>query len=411
MSVRDRAGGRRARILVLNQYYWPGVEATAQLLSDLCAALAEEFDVTVITGMLYGVPGEAGRTVHEGVEIVRVRSTALDRRRILPRVVNYVTYLGQSLLKALAARRPDIVLCMTDPPIIANIALLVARRFRAPLVVISQDVFPEIAVQLRRLENPALVGLLRALIRYYLVRADRVVAIGDVMRRRLAEKGARPERIRVIPNWVDTGALSPRPRRNAWAREQGLADRFVVMHSGNVGHAQNLDALVRAATFLRDLDDLTIAVIGSGARHGELVALAELLEADHVVFLPYQPRELLAQSLSSADVHVVGLAKGLAGYVVPSRFYGILSVRRPVIVAADADSETAQIVERVRCGAVVPPGRPELLAAKIREAYEGSLDLEQMGLRGREYVVAEADRSIAIQRYRELVRELAGGAR
>jgi hypothetical protein len=44
------------------------------------------------------------------------------------------------------------------------------------------------------------------------------------------------------------------------------------MHSGNIGHAQNLDALVRAATFLRDLDDLTVVIIGGGARRSQLMA-------------------------------------------------------------------------------------------------------------------------------------------
>ena len=159
---------------------------------------------------------------------------------------------------------------MTDPPVIADIALLVARRFGAPLVVVSQDVFPEIAVELKRLENPVVVSVLRAAIAFYLERADRVVAIGETMRGRLEEKGARPDTMRVIPNWVDTGTLMPQPRVNPWGEEQGLAGRFVVMHSGNVGHAQNLDALVRAATFLRDLDDLTISIVGTGARHDDL---------------------------------------------------------------------------------------------------------------------------------------------
>ena len=108
-------------------------------------------------------------------------------------------------------------------------------------------------------------------------------------------------------------------------------------------------------------------IIGDGARHAELVALAESLDADSVRFLPYQPRELLPQSLSAADVHVVGLARGLAGYVVPSRLYGVLAAGRPVIAAADAESETAQLVERVGCGVVVPPGSPEQLAAAIRQ--------------------------------------------
>jgi colanic acid biosynthesis glycosyl transferase WcaI len=400
------AHGRRPRLLVFNQYYWPGVEATAHLLSELCAALAEEFDVTVVTGRVNEPGGEPGRTRHAGVEIVRVSSTAYDRSALHLRALNYLTYLTQSLRAGLGAERPDVVLCMTDPPIIADVALLVARRFGAPLVVVSQDVFPEIAVELKRLENRAVIELLRRAISGYLERADRIVAIGDTMRDRLERKGAPPERLRVIPNWVDSSVLTPQPRENEWAVEHDLADGFVVMHSGNVGYAQNLDALVRAATFLRDLDRLSIAIVGEGSRRAELVDLAKLLETDQVLFLPYQPRAVLPQSLSSADVHVVGLARGLSGYVVPSRLYGIMSVGRPVIVAADAASETAQLVSRVGCGVVLPPGRPELLAREIRRAYDGELDLEEMGRRGREYVAAEADRSVAVRRYRDLLLDL-----
>jgi colanic acid biosynthesis glycosyl transferase WcaI len=262
-------------------------------------------------------------------------------------------------------------------------------------------------VQLKRLQNPVLMSLLRGLVGLYLRRADRIVAIGDTMRLRLEEKGARPERLRVIPNWVNTQRLGPLEKANPWARNVKLDDKFVVMHSGNVGHAQDLDSLVRAATFLRDLDDLRIMIIGTGARHTELVGLAELLDVEQVQFLYYQSRGVLPQSLSAADVHVVGLAAGLAGYVVPSRLYGILAVARPVIVAAEAESETAQVVQRVGCGLVVPPGRPELLARAIRDAHDGRYDLADMGARGREWVVQEADRSVAMGRYRELLRELA----
>ena len=400
---------RRPRLLVFNQYYWPGIEATANLLADLCGELTRDFDVTVITGLVRDPDAPTGRTAHAGVEIIRVRSTSFDRSRLTLRALNYVTYLVQSLRTGLQERRPELVLCMTDPPIIADVALLVARRFRVPLVVVSQDVFPEIAVQLKRLESGPLIFLLHRLIGFYLRRADHVVAIGDTMRARLQEKGAAPERISVIPNWVDTGAITPVERDNDWAREAGLAGRFVVMHSGNVGHAQNLDSLIRSATFLRDLEDLTIAIIGSGARLSELQSLGQRLETEHVAFLPYQPRSVLSQSLSAAAVHVVGLARGLAGYVVPSRLYGILAAGRPVIVAADAESETATIVSSVGCGVVVPPGRPELLAAVIRRAHDGELDLDDMGRLGREYVAAEADRSVALARYRDLLLNVAGG--
>jgi glycosyltransferase involved in cell wall biosynthesis len=350
---------------------------------------------------------EAGRSRRDGVEVLRVRSAAFDRRRLALRGANYLSYVVQALRAGLTEPRPDVVLTMTDPPFIADVGLAIARRFGAPLVVVSQDVFPEIAVELKRLENPLVVGALRLVVRYYLKRADRIVAIGETMRRRLEAKGAHPQRVRVISNWVDTDVLTPQPRDNEWARSHKLTKRFVVMHSGNVGHAQNLDALVRAATFLRDLRELRVVIIGSGASKPELVALAHLLETDSVHFMSYQSRELLSQSLSAAHVHVVGLARGLAGYVVPSRLYGILAVGRPVIVAADDDSETAQVVREAECGVVVPPGRPDRLAAAIRDAHDGKLDLEAMGRRGREWVVTEADRRVAVARYRDLLLELA----
>ncbi len=398
---------RKPRILVFNQYYWPGIEATAQLLTELCEALADEAELKVVTAVLHGHETEPRHVVHNGVEIVRVPSTSYERSQILARASNYASYLSNALVHGLRGATPDVVLCMTDPPVVADIALLVARRYRAPLVVISQDVFPEIAVQLKRLENPVLMGVLRALVSVYLRRADRIVAIGETMRRRLEDKGARPERLRVIPNWVDTDRLRPLGKETQWARELGFDRRFVVMHSGNVGHAQDLDSLVRAATFLRDLDDLAITIIGAGARHAELIALAELLDVQQVSFLYYQNRRVLPQSLSAADIHVVGLAPGLAGYVVPSRLYGILAVGRPVIAAADRESETAQVVEAAGCGIVVPPGRPELLARAIRDAHDGVYDLDAMGARGREWVEREADRSVAVGRYRDLLMELA----
>jgi glycosyltransferase involved in cell wall biosynthesis len=393
-------------MLVLNQYYWPGVEATAHLLSELCEALVDDFEITIVAGRLRGFPGLPKHEERNGVDIVRVESAAFDRAHMLLRGANYATYLAQALRAGLASPPPDVVLCMTDPPMVADVGLAVARRHRAPLVVISQDVFPEIAVQLNRLENPLLVQLLRVLVNFYLRRADRVVAIGETMRRRLEAKGTPSKRIRVIPNWVDTAVLHPEPRDNAWARENGLADKFVVMHSGNVGHAQDLASLIRAATLLRDIDDLRIVVVGTGARHSELVALAERLEVESVQFLPYQPRERLSESLSSADVHVVGLVGGLAGFVVPSRLYGVLATGRPVIAAAEDSSETADIVRRVGCGVVVPPGRPDRLAEAIRELRERKGELDALGARGRDYVVAEANREVAVRKYATVLHEV-----
>jgi colanic acid biosynthesis glycosyl transferase WcaI len=395
------------RILVLNQYYWPGVEATANLLTELCEALVDSYDVTVVTGSTREQlpPHE----VRNGVRIVRVRSTSYDRTVLSRRAANYFTYVVGALREAFRHGKPDVVLCMTDPPFIGVAAELVARRYRVPLLVSSQDVFPEIAVKLGRLSNPAVIGALRIAIGSYLRHADRVVVIGETMKERIIAKGVDPGRISVISNWGDAESVTPGPRDNEWARAHDLLGKFVVMHFGNVGHAQDLDTLIRATTLLRDLDDLVVPIIGVGARLKELTELAATLEADKVRFLPWQEYAQRALPISAAHVHVVGLARGLAGYIVPSRMWGVLAAGRPVIAAAEEESETAAVVRKTGCGVVVPPGNPLSLAEAIRDFYDGLHDLDEMGRRARAYAETETDRSIAVSRYRDVLQEIRAG--
>ena len=62
------SGRRNPRLLVLNQYYWPGVEATAQLLTELCEALTDDLDVKVVTGQLHGQEEQPHRSVRNSRE-------------------------------------------------------------------------------------------------------------------------------------------------------------------------------------------------------------------------------------------------------------------------------------------------------------------------------------------------------
>ena len=63
---------------MLNQYYRPGVEATANLLADLCEALAVDYDVTVVTGRLYGRDELPAHEIMNGVRVLRTRSTNFE---------------------------------------------------------------------------------------------------------------------------------------------------------------------------------------------------------------------------------------------------------------------------------------------------------------------------------------------
>ena len=126
--------------------------------------------------------------------------------------------------------------------------------------------------------------------------------------------------------------------------------------------------------------------------------------------MPYQPRERARASRSRAPTSTSSVsARGLSGYVVPSRLYGILAAGRPVIVAADDESETARVVREVGCGVVIPPGGPELLPAAIRDAHEERRDeLAAMGAAAASTSSPRPTASVAIGRYRALLRSVIG---
>ncbi len=147
----------------------------------------------------------------------------------------------------------------------------------------------------------------------------------------------------MIPNWVDTQRSSPQPRDNEWAREHGLVDRFVVMHSGNVGHAQDLDTLVRATTFLRDLDDLAVVIVGCGARRAELDGRSPSgSRPTRCASSPTSRARPFRRRSPPAHLHFVGL--GARALRLRRAEPAVRDPRggRPVLVAADADSETAR---------------------------------------------------------------------
>lgn len=408
-------------VCFFNRSYWPDRGATGQLLTELAEDLVREHGhrVSVVAGpALHPGAGTAGRPsrapvqreVRNGVEILRAFGTTFRPRRFAGRAANYLTYFLSACLAGLRAGRPDVVVALTDPPIIGLAALLLARRAGARFVFLCEDVFPEVARLLEDFHSPTVDRALDRVNRLLLRKADRVVALGETMRHRLVTgKGAHPDRVRVIHNWADCAAIVPGPKRNPFAIAHGLADRFVVMHSGNVGLAQELDTLLDAARHLRDCSDLVVAVVGDGTKRGALEARARAEGLDHVRFLPSQPREVLRESFAAADVFVVSLKAGLAGYIVPSKVYGILAAGRPYVAVVEPDSEVVAITRKHECGLVAEPGDGEALAKRIRELYRDPVLRERLGENGRRAAL-EFDRRGQIRAYDELLREVAGGA-
>jgi glycosyltransferase involved in cell wall biosynthesis len=402
-------------ILFFNRSYYPDTSATGQLLTDLAQDLVRVHGcrVTVVTGMPLLAAGAAARArppkreVHEGVEIVRTLGTTFAKRRFVGRAANYVTYFLSAAWAGLRVPKPDVVVALTDPPIIGLAGWLASRRAGAPLVMAYNDLFPEVAALLPDFHSETVNRGLQA-VNVFLCRASaRIVALGGTMRRRLIEnKGARPERTVVIPSWANTSAIAPGPKRNAFAIANGLADPFVVMHSGNLGLSQGLEHLVDAAAELVDLADVQLVFQGEGVKRAELEARAAARGLTNVRFLPFAPKDRLGESFAAADVFVVSLQAGLAGYIVPSKLYGILASGRPYIAAVEADCEVAAITAEWECGLVVEPGRPEAIADAVRRLHGDRTLAGRLGANARRAAL-QFDQAVQVQKYMTMFESIA----
>jgi colanic acid biosynthesis glycosyl transferase WcaI len=337
--------------------------------------------------------------------VLWARSTHLPRTSLALRALNYASFLASVIGRLVRTGGADVVLCMTDPPVVGLLGLLVARMRRARLLMVFQDIHPDLGIASAQLTNPALIRTLRLNQRTLLSRADHVVAIGAAMRRRLIERGARPETVSVIPNWTDLADIRPEPRENPWAAEHDLVGRFVVMHAGNLGLMQSLGTLLDAAA---RLTDVIFVFLGEGSRKPALAARAEGEGLLNVRFFPHEAPSRVRQALAAADVQIVSLLPGLAGLIEPSKIYSLLGAGRPILAAMDEETEAARIVAGARCGTTVPPGDARALADAIERFKDlPARERDEMGRRGREAVQALYSRKHMTAAYRDLVSALA----
>ena len=405
------------RILVLNQYFYPDRSATSQLLTELCEDLAEHHDVFVVTGRpSYNAAhdtrsrGLLSRELHGRVRVARVWSTTFDRAvGMRGRLTNYGTFLASSVAGAFAIARPDVVMGLTDPPPIGLIGAMTAKARGVPFVLVVKDLFPEVAVSLGALRSPAVIASLRSARGRLLSAADLVISIGRDMDRRLLDLGVPRDRIATIHDWSDRRIVRPLDRPSVLRDRFGWGNRFVVMHSGNVGLSQDLETVVEAADLLRQEPDVLFAIVGEGASKISLQAAVFERGLGNVAFLPFQDQKDLSESLGAADVHLVGLRRGLAGAIVPSKVYGILAAGKPYLAAVEAGSEPALIAEEHGCGVRVEPGDARALADGVLAMRKA--DLTTMGKRGREALENRFDRRFAADRYDRALRETVAAGR
>jgi colanic acid biosynthesis glycosyl transferase WcaI len=404
------------RVIFINRYFFPDESATSQMLSDLAFGLSSQgSNVTVIASRQRYDDAGAHLPKHEtrdGVDIHRVWTTSFGRHSLAGRFIDYMTfYVAAAWALLRMARVHDIIVAMTDPPMLSAIAAPIALWRGAKLVNWVQDLFPEIAeaIGLDRRQLPHFVyDFLRRVRNSSLRCAAANVAIGAQMKKRLVAQSVAAERIAVIGNWIDAELVKPvPPAKNSLRREWGLDGEFVVGYSGNLGRAHDYRTILEAIRLLgaKRIGDANIKwlLVGRGALYEAFASEISKEALQSVVFKPYQPRELLTESLSAFDVHLVSLRPELEGLIVPSKIYGIAAAGRPAIFIGDKDGELARLIQGRGLGYVTAQGDGAGLAALVLAIARDQRLRHSISARARKVCEQEFTKKMALERWGSLL--------
>lgn len=392
----------------MNRSYWPDMEATGQLLTQLCEALADEFQVEVIAGQPNSVSADTPadwkqRTVHNGVRIHRLRHLQLPKRNLLLRMANYLSFQWsvRRMLKRIG--RPEVLVFETDPFTLAKEAGRLMNRQPIRVVGYLQDIHPDVGVALGKVQESSFVRTLRRDLFDVYHRCERMVVLSEDMRQLLLDDGLAEQRVHVIPNWADVQRIRPLEGPNAFRQKHGLADKFVVMYSGNFGMTQRLDHFVQAAALLADDPRIHFVFVGRGSLEQALKQQVQQLGLQNVTITGYQPLSTLNVSLNAADLHLVPLTAQLTRCLMPSKLYGILAAGRPLLTNAPAESELHRLTVQNQVGLVVQPQQIDQIGQKIRWAVDHPDQLRQMGRKARELALRQFTFEHSLQKFRQML--------
>ena len=401
------------KVIFLNRYFFPDHSATSQMLSDLAFHLADEGnEVHVICSRQLYESADAqlpSFDTTQGVKIHRVWTSRFGRASLPGRASDYFSFYWSAVLKLLSlSDTQTIVVAKTDPPLISIPAAWAVRWRGACLVNWLQDVFPEVASELGIKVLKGKFGALVCRLRNASLRAASMnVVIGERMADKVKRLGIDVKKVSVIHNWADGTAIFPVAMENNQLRKQwGLEGKFVIGYSGNMGRAHDFDTLLGAAELLRDNQRICFLMIGAGKQREYVLDEVNRRGLDNVVFRPYQPREMLAQSLGLPDIHVVSLLPQLEGLIMPSKLYGILAAGRPSIFVGAKDGEVAQLLSEESCGVSVGVGEAERFAETALTLSGEPGRISAMGMQARRVFDSRFDKKALLAMWCAMLKEI-----
>lgn len=389
-----------ANALFVTQYYRPESIGSAPFCGDIAEALAARgVRVRVLTTRPHYpdgvVPssyrgGNLDRQYIDGVEVRRVPTLIFAGPSTLRRMVGEGSFFLRGAMTALTDRssRADVVISLC-PSILTVVLANCLRRPGVRHVAVVHDIQSGLAEGLGMTQG-GVVRALRSIERSALNACDLVVVLSDDMRRRLREVGV-TSKIVIVPIWIDTEAIRPRPATAGPAR--------VALYSGNLGRKQGLVQLLDLAEELRDRGaDLRVVLRGRGSQANSIARELAARALGNVSLSDLLARERLSEGLAEGDIHLVPQDPAAADFAVPSKIYAIMAAARPFVATARPGSTLWRLQEKCGGFLCVPPNDRRRFADAVMALARDEGRRRDMGQRGLEYVTTHSSKNQVLSR-------------
>ena len=403
----------KTEVLFLCQYFYPEYVSSATLPFDTASALVKAgFSVAA----LCGYPKEFNSTgdvaleeVHAGIFIKRLRYLQLDRVSALGRLVNYFSFTAAVFTRFLYLRNFKVLIVYTNPPVLPLVAAWASRLFNSRLILVSYDVYPEIALITGSISEKGLIHRTMNFINRRVYRqVHKVVALSHDMKAFLLRhrKGLTEDQVAVIPNWfeepADQGGREGEGGGTLTDRYQG---ELIVSFFGNMGTCQDLDTILTAMRMLKEEAGIRFLFAGHGNKKDALAKTVQDEGLEQAVVYDFLHGQDYQDALDRTDVFVLSLVEGVTGLAVPSRIYGYLMAGKPVIAIMGAEADIARDLTEYQAGYVIAPGDADRLVRALQELKNSETLQREMGAASRRIHEAKYIREAAFAKYRTLIND------
>ncbi len=399
------------RILILGINYFPERTSVSPFTTGLSEHLASQGHIVkVVTAFPYYPEWRiwkeyrgriTQKEVRRGVQIRRVRHFVPRRASsLVQRLLHDFSFTAAALAAGLAAGECDVIYCSCPPPALALAAYLLSRIKNVPYVIKLTDLASDAALATGILQEGTLVRCARAMERFVYRHARAVVCLCEGFREKLAQSGIPADRLRLIPDWGDTEAIRPVQCDGSFRDANGIArEKFVILHTGNMGKKQDLLNVVRAATASAGDPNLLWFVVGEGEERALLERESKTSGLGNLLLLPLQPVETLCQMYAAADVLLLNQKAAVKDAVIPSKLLTYMASGQPILCAASSESVASRLIREASCGVVVKPEDPSaLVEGAVALRADAPLRVE-MGTNGRTYAERNYNKARVLDLY------------